>query len=240
MRPYVFSLLFLIALTSGLSVIERASAAGAACESPTVHVRNATPEEAALACAGIADARAFFDAHGFDTDIVIDISVQPRVSAGTTRDLAFTVLGQFRPDLQRVSLTSLATQRHMAETHAVFKVPFESAQFREVVAHEVAHAIAEHNFTRREPSRLVHEYIAYIVQMVTMAPERRARILAAFDTKPFATELEINPMAYAIAPDVFAVKAYLYFTAQPDGAAYLRKIMAEDLPGAMYTMDFLG
>jgi hypothetical protein len=240
MRPYIVSLLSLILLVSGLSLTGRAGPASSACGDSGIRIRDASPAEAVLACAGIADARAFFAAHGLAADIDIDITVQPRVDAGDTVDLAFPVLGQYRPEANRVFMTALEAQRDMSEDTPVFGVPFEPMQFREVVAHEVVHALAEQNFIRDEPSRLVHEYIAYIVQMATMAPDRRARILAAYSATPFRSAEEINPIVYAIAPDMFAVKAYLYFAAQPDGAAYLRRLLADDLPAANLTFDLFG
>ena len=240
MRPYVFVLLTLIALTSGEYLAAEPQSGRTDCRGDRITISGATPEEIALACAGISDALGFFRQYGFNTDIDIDVTVQPKVLAGDAKDLSFAVLGQYRPRENQVFMTSLETQREMAVDKPVFRVPFAPVQFREVVAHEVAHVLAEHNFTHPDPSRLVHEYIAYIVQMTTMAPERRAEIFAAYTVQPFEEPLDINPMVYAIAPDTFALKTYFYFAAQPDGRAYLRQIMKEDLPGANYTFDLFG
>jgi hypothetical protein len=235
-------------LLAGLSVVLFASlghtasakdgSAVADCQSYAIRIRQASPIEMLLICGGIADALTFFTTHGLDTGVVIDVTVETFVRAGESDDFAFPVLGQFRPDANRVFMTALESQREMSRTNQVFRQDFDPRQFREVVAHEVAHVLAEHNFGVTEPSRLLHEYIAYIVQMSTMDPARRDRILAAYDAGPFGSVTEINPIVYAVAPNVFAVKAYLYFEAQPDKKAYLDRIMAEDLPAAHYSLDY--
>ena len=240
MRVFVIGLLTLIVALTGQHLASPERADGASCGSDSIRISGATAQEAELACAGIADAIGFFAARGFATDIAIDVSVDEDAVTVDDGGLAFPVLGRFHPDDDRIIMTSLASQRAMAQDRPAFRMPFAAAQFREVVAHETAHALAERNFSHADPSRLVHEYIAYIVQMATMAPTRRAAILGNYATGPFETVLEINPMVYGIAPDVFAVKAWLYFVEQPDGAAYLRRIMAEDLPAAAFTFDVMG
>lgn len=240
MRPFAIFLLSLIALISGLALTSQTHAVEPACASDTVTIRAATPEEAALACAGIADAIGFFRALGISTDVDIDVTVDGEVHAGDSADLAFPVLGQYRPKPNQVFLTSLDGQRAMADDNEVFRLPFDPVQFREVVAHEVGHVLIEHNVTADAPKRLLHEHIAYIVQFATMDPQRREAILAGYYTEPFEDELEINPMVYALSPDVFAVKSWLYFKAQEDGGAYLRRIMKANLASVsllLYTMN---
>lgn len=239
MRPYAISLLSLILLVCGMVLSSQADTAQPACASETVTVRAATPQEAILACAGIADALTFFRELGFSTDVTIDVTVDGKVHAGDSADLAFPVLGQYRPEPNRVYLTSIDGQRAMARDTRVFRMPFVPAQFREVVAHEVGHVLIEHNMTADEPTRMLHEHIAYIIQFATMAPERRAEILANYELVPFEDELEINPMVYSLSPDLFAVKSWLYFKAQEDRGAYLRRIMADNLAGTTYLLYML-
>ena len=236
MRSICFVLSIAFSVAFGGAVFAETPSGVTTCHASGAYVRGATPQEAELACAGIADALSFFRAYGFDTDVEIDITVLDTVRASGGEDLSFPVLGQFRPDVNRVFLTSLVAQREMARKKQAFKQPFEPRQFREVVAHETAHVLAEHNFGMAEPSRLLHEYIAYIVQLSTTEPARRTRILAAFNTEPFESPYDINPVIYGVAPTTFAVEAYLYFEIQPDRKAYLEEIMLKDLPGASYTL----
>jgi hypothetical protein len=209
------------------------------CGAVPVRITGATAEEAELACVGTADAVRFMAALGVDAGTDISIAVRSRVALVDGARLAFPVLGQFHPSIDRVAVASLATQRAMAADHEVFRMPFDVAQFREVVAHEVAHVIAERNFAMAKPSRLAHEYIAYVVQMETMDPARRARMLARYDVEPFGSEDAINPILHLFAPDVFAIKAYLFYRAQPDARAHLRRVLARDLSGASASLELL-
>lgn len=240
MRSSFVLLTISFSLAFGGSVSAETRSDVTTCDGSGALVRAATPQEAELACAGVADALSFFRAYGFDTDVEIDITVLESVRASGSENLSYPVLGQFRPDINRVFLTSLASQRAMARKKQAFKQPFDPRQFREVAAHETAHIIAEHNFRMAEPSRLLHEYVAYIVQLSTTEPARRMRILAAFNTEPFESPYDINPIIYGVAPTMFAVKAYLYFETRPDRKAYLEEIMVRDLPGASYTLDLFG
>ena len=129
-----------------------------------------------LACAGAADAMAFLSQQGLIVDTVMRIDVLDTVFLHRNKTPSFRILGQFEAEQERISITSTKGQREMAAEKPIFGVPYEEALFRSVVAHEVAHAIADDNFHVLEPSRLAHEYLAYIVQLATMSPHLRQKI----------------------------------------------------------------
>ena len=206
-----------------------AAAAERRCGGTNTTVYADSTYDAYLACAGAADAVAFLAQQGFTVDTVMQIDVLDTVFVHSTENPSFRVLGQFDAARNRILVTSIAGQRQMAAKKPIFGIPYNDALFRSVVAHEVAHAIAEDNFQIVEPSRLAHEYIAYIVQIATLPPHLRYQIFDHHPVPAFDSEVEINPMVYGLNPDVFAVKSYLHYRKPTVGVAFIQTLLNRDL-----------
>lgn len=182
-----------------------------------------------LACAGAADAANFLAHQGFVVDTVVHIDVRETVYLHAKRKPDFRILGRFEPEQNLVLVTSTLSQRSMAQEKPILGIPYEEALFRSVVAHEVAHAIAEDNFHIAEPTRVAHEYIAYIVQLATLPRRLRQQILDRHTADAFENEWEINPMVYGLNPEAFAVKAFRHYSSPGVGAAFLQTLLSRDL-----------
>ena len=206
-----------------------AAAAERRCIGTNTTVNADSAHDAHLACAGAADAVGFLAQQGFTVDTVMQIDIRDIVFLHAQEKPSFRVLGQFDADLNLILVTSTAGQRQMAAEKPIFGVPYDEALFRSVVAHEVAHAIAEDNFQMTEPSRLAHEYIAYIVQIATMPARLRYQVFDHHQVPAFDSEVEINPMVYGLNPDVFAVKSYLHFRRPGVGVTFLQTLLNRDL-----------
>lgn len=206
-----------------------AAAAERRCVGTNTTVTADSAYDAKLACAGAADAVAFLSQQGFTVDTVMRIDILDSVFLHSEEKPSFRILGQFDAKQNRIMVTSINGQRDMAKEKPIFGVPYDVALFRSVVAHEVAHAIAEDNFHVEEPTRMAHEYIAYIVQLATMPPQLSQRVFASIPSQGFESELEINPMVYGLNPDVFAVKAYLHYLRPEVGMAFLQTLLSRDM-----------
>lgn len=223
MRLFLYLTLFAAALASPAAAAERR------CVGTNTTIVADSEYDTYLACAGAADAVAFLSQQGLTVDTVMRIDVLDTVFTQAAENPSFRVLGQFDARRNLILVTSTKGQREMAAEKPIFGVPYEEALFRSVVAHEVAHAIAEDNFQVDEPTRLAHEYIAYIVQLATMPLPLRQRILDHHQVQAFATEMEINPIVYGLNPDVFAVKAYRHFLSSGVGVTFLQTLLNRDL-----------
>ena len=219
-----FCLIFLTAM-----LVNPAMAAERRCLGSNTTVYADSVYETYLACAGAADAVAFLSRQGLTVDTVMWIDVLDTVFLHKDKNPSFRILGQFDPRQNRILVTSIDGQRAMAMEKPIFGVPYDLALFRSVVAHEVAHAIADDNFQVTEPTRLAHEYIAYIVQLATMPPRLRQQVLDHHPVPGFETEVEINPMIYGLNPDVFAVKAYRHYFKPGVGVAFMQTLLHRDL-----------
>ncbi len=206
-----------------------AAAAERRCVGSNTTVTAESPSDAYLACAGAADAVAFLAQHGFTVDTVMRVDIRDTVFVHSENKPSFRVLGQFDVDDDVILVTSTAGQRKMAADKPIFAIPYDDALFRSVVAHEVAHAIVEDNFALIKPSRMAHEYIAYIVQLATLPRHLRYQILDHHQVPGFDSELEINPIVYGLDPDVFAVKAYLHYRRPAVGTVFLQSLLYRDL-----------
>lgn len=206
-----------------------AAAAERRCVGTNATVTADSAYDAQLACAGAADAVAFLWQQGFTVDTVMQIDILDSVFLHADENPSFRILGQFDAKQNRIMVTSINGQRDMAKEKPIFGVPYDVALFRSVVAHEVAHAIAEDNFHVEEPTRMAHEYIAYIVQLATMPPQLSHRVFEAIPTQGFESELEINPLIYGLNPDLFAVKAYWHYRRPEVGVAFLQTLLSRDM-----------
>ena len=97
--------------------------------------------------------------------------------------------------------------------------------YRSFIVHELAHAIAANNFTIEHVSTASQEYIAYTVQLATMARSLQKSIFTTFTHEPFLNEGEITSLFYYLNPEVFGVKAYRHFQRLENGADFYRRIL---------------
>lgn len=223
MRLFLSLVILATAFTHPVAAAERR------CAGTNATVNADIAYDAYLACTGAADAVAFLSQQGFTVDTVMQIDILDSVFLHPEEQPSFRILGQFDAKQNRIMVTSIEGQREMAKEKPIFGVPYEVALFRSVVAHEVAHAIAEDNFHVEEPTRLAHEYIAYIVQLATMPPRLSQRVFETFPTQAFASEMEINLMIYGLNPNLFAVKAYRHFRSPGVGVTFLQTLLSRDL-----------
>lgn len=72
-------------------------------------------------------------------------------------------------------------------------------------------------------------YIAYVVQLATLPETFREQLLAEFDNPAFQHERQMSRIFLQMAPEVFAVKAYRHFVAQPDPTAFFQRLLNKRL-----------
>jgi len=106
------------------------------------------------------------------------------------------------------------------------EVPMTTALCRSVLSHEIAHAVADANFLVDKPSRLAHEYIAYITQLSTMPAGMRQQVLERFPGNGFSNADEMSVDYYLLDPTRFGVQAYRHFMKPGNGKAFVGKLLA--------------
>ncbi len=92
---------------------------------------------------------------------------------------------------------------------------------RSVITHEVAHLLAQHNFNlmsaeistdQQTMGHGVQEYIASVVQLSSVEPTLRWRILQQYDPQIiFDHEEQINYLVYACDPQIYLIMSFRHF-----------------------------
>ncbi len=215
----------LVLAASLLVAVGPAFAADLVCEGVDARVRYDSADlviDARLACQAARAAADFLGDHGFDVRPSIEIAIDNEAC----KHQHDRVLGIFSGREEEVIVMSQDACRRALANGTLFGLPFDAELYRSLVAHEVAHAIAAANFAVNHPSRLAHEYIAYVVQLATMAPRHRDRILARAKVHAYTSFSEMSETYHSLSPADFAVKVYGHFLAATDRIAVLRAVLA--------------
>lgn len=193
-----------------------ASARSASCDAVSVTVDAASRYDAALACQGAQDAINFLISQGLRIPSTLALKVVSRTPA----ELPRTTLGAF----QRASdLVIVVSYRNFLRRRDVFRIPIDQNLYRAVVAHEVAHAIADHNFSV-PPSLLALEYISYVTFFFTIPAAQREKLL-----QPYWYDAEWPLYADVLYLEdhlSFGAHAYWHFIRPENGPDFFRRVLA--------------
>lgn len=189
------------------------------CETSKVTIRSPATADTGLACQGARDAIDFLAAQGLDItgNVAIDlVSVLPEAADSSTAGIYLKSEG-------RVLILAFA---EFVKFRTWFKLPIDASLYRSLVAHEVAHAIADHNFRIPTPSIQAKEYIAYVTMLATMAPELRESVMSQFPNHGYEGDWQMSTTIYMLDPMRFGVQAYRHFLKPGNGRDYLHAILS--------------
>lgn len=188
------------------------------CNTPNVVVRSPEKPEVLIACEAARDAIEFLSSQGMDAsgDIAIDLLTKlPPVVCGSAAGCYI--------ESERRALILVYSEFIKLKTW--FGVPVDRALYRSLVSHEVAHVVADFNFTIAKPSIQAKEYIAYITQFSIMEPFQRERILSLYPCEAFEGDWKMSTTIYMLDCMAFGVRAYRHFLQLPNGHDYLHAIL---------------
>lgn len=188
------------------------------CGAGGVVINSTNRTDAPLVCEGARDAVVFLASQGFELPARIEIDVVPQLPD----DVSASAAGFYRETDRRVLILSYPAFK---EHRNWFGIPIDRSLYRSLVSHEVAHAVAAHNFQVPDPPIQAKEYVAYVTMLSTMAPEQRDRVLRAFPGQGFEGEWQMNTLVYLVDPMWFGVRAYRHFLGQASGRDYLHEIL---------------
>lgn len=133
--------------------------------------------------------------------------------------------GRYEGDVDRVQIMSYRSIMAMAEPPKMYGEPFDRVHYHGVIAHEVAHAVVEHNLRRKKFAVVSSEYLAHATQLAVMPAERRQRVIAAIKVLPWRGGDTISPIYMAMSPEKFAVKSYLHLASLPHPGRFVRLLL---------------
>ncbi len=189
------------------AALQRPLPAAHACAEGQAEVTASAEGDRHTACLGAAKAIRFLTALGLPVRQPLSIAVVDRLDWAS--DVG--ILGLYDPRTKQVRVRSAAALQLGSGEEGGFGVPLDADMRAGIAAHEVTHAILDQYAAEYPLDRASHEYLAYTVQLATLPPPTRARILAATDVSGFDTVTQASPLYLAIDPGRFAVNAYLHF-----------------------------
>lgn len=190
-----------------------------------------------MGCEGIARAKTFFEKYGYTVEVPVRLYFRQRVHAviGHPGKDKKQIYSCFHPGTMAIHVSSLTSPfvedpekvcfgiGHHEETEngkrqrRLIREEFH----RSIITHEVAHLYSQHNFnlqssraprTATQMGHGVHEYIASVVQLSTMEPALRQRILQSYLPEIiFDDEQQINMVLYACDPEKFCIMSFRHF-----------------------------
>lgn len=133
--------------------------------------------------------------------------------------------GYYDPQTERIEVLS---QRLILDSPAarILGLPAAPDLYRSLVIHEITHAVAlSHGGV--QPRRVAHEYIAFAVQLAALPETQRREIIGRAGVDGFENLDALSEAYLLIAPNRFAVKAYLHFSVSDDPGALVRELLMQ-------------
>ncbi|WP_207061294.1 DUF6639 family protein [Motiliproteus sp. SC1-56] len=205
MTEFSRSRLGLVAL---LLLLAGRPALAAPCPGGAVQLEGATPPLFTEICTASATALAFLNDYGLQPkwSIRIQISASPLFSSD------HPVYGRYDSRSDLIEIMSFQAIREQLAAPEMYGQPLDFDHYRGVIAHEVAHAVVQHNTPLEKISHVAQEYLAHATQLAVLPKTLRDQIIRTADVGPWLVEDVISDIYMAFALDRFAVKCYLHLT----------------------------
>lgn len=207
---------FLCVLLVGTSVAR----ADVLCPGTGVSVSGAGPATEARVCAIVEEAAPGLAACGLPLETPLSLTL--------VDDLPQGCLGLYHCGESRIEILSpdrLAQRRRPGSLFATLPV---DSYFDSIVVHELTHAAHDALPCPSGVCLATSEYLAYNMQIMSLAPEDRARVEAAIDMGERVSHDEISAMVLFFSPDAFASRAWAHLNQRGDPCAYLRHVAKGD------------
>lgn len=174
----------------------------------------ATADDKERICSAAQKALAFLAAY----DLHLKRPVTIEIINGLIDSNGYIAFGSYNRRLNEIKLMSYQAIINTEQPPQMYDQPFDQEHYQGAVAHEIAHAVFEHN-SRDIPnqhSNATQEYLAHATQLGILNAQRRQEIIAAQDVGAWESGDSISEIYMAFNPAGFAVKSYLHLTQLKD------------------------
>ena len=207
------------------------SAQAATCPQHNAILENASPKEAAAACASLDKILGYFKSIGADVEPKITFLFEDRVV--TPQGPAY---GYFDTDTNTIHMVHFNSLQE--KDHVIWNLKWSDELAASFLLHETTHLVVVTYMGDRfrSISHVAHEFMAYAVQLSLMDAKLRAKVLKLNPNTPFENPDYVSPLVYQMDPNGFAISSYLSLAKWGDPLV-IKKIMdgevrlpSDDLP----------
>lgn len=207
----------LLALIIG-SGIDSAPAEAVSCpDRRYVEVLAADAPTAAQICAAAGQVIAFLGRFGIHPKRTISFEIiEEQID-----HRGYSAYGSYDSKSDRIRLMSYASIHAQLKNPKMYGEPLDRVHHAGAIAHEVAHAVVQHNLHTELLSPASQEYLAHATQLAVLPAERRERILTAMGVASWESGDAISDIYMGIEPGKFAAKSYLHLTRMLDPGPFV-------------------
>ncbi|SEQ70018.1 hypothetical protein SAMN03080615_02454 [Amphritea atlantica] len=139
----------------------------------------------------------------------------------------YMAFGSYDRQSDRIQIMSLPAILHSSQSPQMYNMPFDEEHYVGALAHEITHAIFQHNANHTEDqwTNAAQEYLAHATQLGVLSAARRAQIIQAAATGPWESGDEISVTYMGFNPTGFAVKSYLHLTQLSDPQTFIQILL---------------
>ncbi len=217
--PVVFFLL--LSLSGALAPGVEASS----CDDAPILVTPPAHEDRLEVCKAAKTTIALMQSYGLEAPPRLEIEIRDAVDARHDNRR----FGHFDPFEGKIAVMSWKACTDIERPQKPFGLAMSHALHRSIIAHEVAHAVADWNFLVAEPNLAAHEYLAYVFQIAGMPYPLQQTILQKIDVPAFQKADEITEIYYSLNPDYFALKSFRHFMQAEDKFTLMRRLLSGEL-----------
>lgn len=191
------------------------------CPEAPVDVMAASSEERHLVCSAAHDVVQRLGRCEISLRRPLDVEIVDEVRHPVSADPIF---GFFDTNRERVLISQERAIPSLAEGTPYAVLP-QRDFYRSVIVHEVVHGIMHQNLKRPALSHAAYEYPAYALQVESLPPDVRDKLLSAVPNAVGSGELRVNDAILFFDPFLFAVRAYGHLKSATDGCAQLHALL---------------
>lgn len=218
LRPCVFACALIAPLTFSEGMADSLPDETSECQLPgNVLIESSNSSDTLHACLGTGSATRFLSSHGLALP-----AVRIKLVDAMPDDIPESALGAYSPSRQEIFVLALSVLQERGKEYELFKVPIDEHVYRALIAHEVAHAIAFHNF-KGAPTLLAQEYIAFVTFYTTLEITRREHILRQYEYDE--DWVQYPAILYLTDHFAFGVHAYRHFQRSENGQRFFRRLL---------------
>ncbi len=139
----------------------------------------------------------------------------------------YMAYGSYYRQSDQIEIMSLPAILKYSDAPEMYKMPFDEEHYMGAVAHEITHAVFNHNAPPIEDkwNNAAQEYLAHATQLGVLPPEMREQIIKSERSGAWITGDEVSVTYMGFNPTGFAVKSYLHLTRLDDPAKFVQILL---------------